>query len=236
MFIPIYDGVPLRRLKAPVAVRAIILLNFAILLVTMSGALGGIDHIGVAGGVIPAVVFGEAVRTPELSIVPPSLTFLTFMFLHAGFWHFAGNMVFLWVFGDNVEDAMGSGRFIAFYLCCGVLSALAHTWMNTDSQAPLVGASGAVAGVLAAYLLLYPRVKVFGLIFTWLPIVLPAWLFIGAWIAAQIGSAFFVSGGDVGWWAHVGGVLSGVLLAPLFKQADVPLFGAGPPQRFLPSP
>jgi membrane associated rhomboid family serine protease len=130
---------------------------------------------------------------------------------------------------------MGTGRFVIFYLCCGVASGLAHTWVNASSQAPLVGASGAVAGVLVAYLMLYPRVRVFGLIFTWLPLVIPAWLFIGVWIVAQTVSAIFLGGGDIGWWAHIGGVVAGAALTPLFKQKDTPLFGAGPPQRFLAS-
>ena len=228
MIIPVYDGVPLRNVKHPYAVWSIIAINFVSLLATSTGVFGGLGQLDVAMGVIPAVVFGHAVRAPELSYLPVPLTYLTSLFLHAGFWHFAGNMIFLWVFGDNVEDAMGSRRFVLFYLACGTIAGLAHTMMTPLSQSPLIGASGAVSGVLAAYLLLYPRIKVYGLMFSWLPIVLPAWLFVGGWIVLQFASVFFGGDNQTGWWAHVGGVFAGAGLVGLLKRPDFPLFGPAP--------
>ena len=224
MFLPIYDGVPLRNVRKPLATWVLIAINLLALIATSSGVIGQLDKLDVALGVIPAVVFDYAVRSPDLSFIPVPFTFLTSMFIHAGFWHFAGNMLFLWVFGDNVEDAMGSRRFVVFYLTCGVLAAFVHAIMTRDSQAPLIGASGAVSGVLAAYLMLYPRVRVYGLIFSWLPIVLPAYVFVGSWIALQFASALLGGDSQTGWWAHVGGVIAGGALVAVFKRPDFLLF------------
>ena len=139
------------------------------------------------------------------------------MFLHAGWMHLAGNMLFLWIFGDNVEDEMGHGRFLMFYLACGLLSGAAHVISAPGSQVPTVGASGAIAGVMGGYLLLFPKAKVdilliFIVIFRILPI--PAWIMLGLWFAMQ-----FVGGigadpttGGVAYWAHAGGFIAGLLL------------------------
>ncbi len=108
-------------------------------------------------GMIPAVITGTVILPPELVMVPSALTLITSVFLHGGFWHLIGNMLFLWVFGDNVEDAMGHRRFIAFYLLCGVLASLFHLMSDPGSQIPTVGASGAISGVLGAYFVLHPK-------------------------------------------------------------------------------
>ncbi|MDB5649975.1 MAG: rhomboid family intrarane serine protease, partial [Hyphomicrobiales bacterium] len=176
-------------------------------------------------GFIPAVLFGSATLAPDLSLVPPGATLVTSLFLHAGFAHVTGNMLFLWVFGDNVEDAMGSLRFLVFYLLCGISASLTYALMAPTSQSPLIGASGAVSGVVVAYLLLYPRANVLGLIFAWLPLRIRAFWLIGGWVLFQLGSAIFSPDAGVGWWAHVGGMLAGVVLTPLLKRRDVPLFG-----------
>src|SRR4051794_732607 len=123
----------------------------------------GEDWIAAGFGLVPAVLFGTEALPGGLPFVPEPLTLLTSLFLHGSLFHLIGNMLFVWVFGDNVEDAMGHGRFLAFYLACGAAAGLAHAYANPESTRPLIGASGAVAGVVAAYLLLYPRVKLWGL-------------------------------------------------------------------------
>jgi membrane associated rhomboid family serine protease len=161
-------------------------------------------------------------------MLPPEVTLLTYMFLHGDWWHLAGNMLFLWVFGDNVEDAMGFFRFILFYLLCGVIAGLAHALANPDSEGPLIGASGAIGGVVAAYVMLYPRVRMWTLAFARIPLKIPAYLMIGAWFGFQIFSVLALDGGDTAWWAHIGGFVAGLGLVILFKRSDQQLFGGAP--------
>jgi membrane associated rhomboid family serine protease len=111
-------------------------------------------------GVIPAVLLGDAQLPPELAVVPPSVTVLTSMFMHGGWMHLIGNMLYLWIFGDNVEDSMGHGRYLVFYVLCGVAAALAQALPEPNSEIPMVGASGAISGVLGAYVLLHPHARV----------------------------------------------------------------------------
>ena len=179
----------------------------------------------VSYGMIPSVLFGTASLSPELQGIPPALTLVTSLFLHAGFLHLAGNMAFLWVFGDNVEDAMGSLRFVLFYLACGACAAGAHAFMLPQSQQPLIGASGAVAGVVAAYVMLHPRVYLWGLFLNRIPLRLRASWAIGFWIMFQIVMALFSASGAVAWWAHVGGLIAGAALTPLVIARGVRLFG-----------
>ena len=225
MFIPIHDGVALRFIRVAVTTKAIIGVNVAIYLAILTHVIADPDRLDLALGFIPSVFFGTAHLTPELYVVPTAVTIVTSLFLHAGFAHIAGNMLFLWVFGDNVEDAMGSLRFLAFYLLCGVCAAVAYAFSSPESVSPLIGASGAVSGVVVAYLILYPRVNVLGLIFSWLPLRLRASWLIGAWIAFQLGSALFSADAGVGWWAHLGGMAAGLVLTPLLKRREVPLYG-----------
>ncbi|MDH7798067.1 MULTISPECIES: rhomboid family intramembrane serine protease [unclassified Beijerinckia] len=225
MFIPLYDGVALRYLKRPIATYSLLALNVFVYLTIATGLLGSPQTIGLKLGMIPAVIFGSAVVDPAIAHVPAWATLLTSMFVHGGFLHLTGNMLFLWVFGDNVEDAMGSLRFTAFYLLSGVAGALLYAALEQQSQAPLIGASAAVSGVVAAYVLLYPRVHVFVLAFAWLPLSITALYIILAWIVVQFGSALFSSDTETGWWAHVGGLIAGAALTPLLRRPEVPLFG-----------
>jgi membrane associated rhomboid family serine protease len=145
--------------------------------------------------------------------------------------HILGNMLFLWIFGDNVEDAMGSLRFLAFYLICGVAAALVQAAAAPDSRLPMIGASGAIAGVLGAFLLLYPRsnVRVLVVLLVFIRLVnVPAFIVLGLWFAAQVIGAETAPAatGGVAFWAHIGGFLCGVALLPLFKRPGTPLFGA----------
>ena len=174
-------------------------------------------------GYIPAVVNDYAELAPELVTVPEEATFITYAFLHVGWMHLGTNMLFLWVFGDNVEDATGHIRFLLLYLGSAAAGAFAHGLLIPESQQPLVGASGAVAGVSAAYLLLHPRVRVWVLVLYRIPLPLPAWIPLGLWIAMQFVMVVADPGGQVSWAAHVGGAIAGALLIVFLKRRDVPL-------------
>jgi len=224
VFLPLYDGVPLAYLKAPLVTRALIGACAAAWLLTGLGLLPVSENRIVAGlGVIPAVLFGTAALPQGLPLVPEPITLVTSLFLHGSFLHLAGNMLFLWVFGDNVEDGMGHARFLIFFLLCGIAACLAHCLMNPLSTAPLIGASGAIAGVVAAYFILYPRVKVWALYFGRLPLQVPAMYAIGFWILLQVGSAFLNGDQDVGWFAHLGGLAAGAALTPMLRRRYDPV-------------
>jgi membrane associated rhomboid family serine protease len=159
-----------------------------------------------------------------------AITILTAMFVHGGFLHVGGNMLYLWIFGNNVEDAMGHVKYIVFYLISGVAATLSMAWMDPASNVPMVGASGAISGVLAAYVLLYPRARVtvivpLGIIFY--PMKISAIWVVGFWFVLQLVSAALSNPDQPGvaWWAHVGGFLVGAVLTPLFKSSEIPLFG-----------
>jgi membrane associated rhomboid family serine protease len=224
MFLPLYDGVPLRYLRAPVATRALLgacTMGYAL---TFFGILPIGEQWIIAGfGMVPAVLFGTEALPDGLPYVPEPLTLVTSLFLHGSLLHLLGNMLFLWVFGDNVEDAMGHGRFLLFYLACGVAAGLTHAFMFPESQSPLIGASGAVAGVVAAYLILYPRVKVWGLFFGRIPLRVPALWAIGLWILSQVAAAFLSEDEGIGWFAHLGGLAAGAALTPLMRRRYDPV-------------
>ncbi|WP_413204466.1 rhomboid family intramembrane serine protease [Rhodospirillum sp. A1_3_36] len=157
--------------------------------------------------------------------LPSAATLFTSMFLHGGLLHLLGNMLVLWVFGNNVEDAMGHGRFLVFYLLCGAAASLFHGVSDTHSAIPMVGASGAISGVMGAYILLYPRARI--LCWAWILVLrLPAVVFLGLWFAMQVLSALGGGEGGVAWWAHVGGFLVGMALLLPFKRRTVALFRA----------
>jgi membrane associated rhomboid family serine protease len=224
MFIPLYDGVRIRRIRAPVVTYAILASCIGLWLASTAGLLPAVEPLLAAGfGVIPQVVTGAAYLPPSIVQAPSWATPVTSLFLHGGAMHLIGNMLFLWVFADNVEDSMGHVRFILFYLLCGVAAGLLHTWVNIDSTRPLIGASGAISGVIAAYLLLHPRVRIWGLVLKYIPLQAPAWLAIGAWILFQLGQGFFGDQNTVAWFAHIGGVAAGLALTPLLLAPGVGL-------------
>jgi membrane associated rhomboid family serine protease len=162
---------------------------------------------------------------PQLAGAPgPWLTVLTSMFVHAGLFHVGGNMLYLWIFGNNVEDSMGHGRFTVFYLLCGAVAAAAQYLQNPSSAVPMVGASGAVSGTLGAYLVLYPHARVWTLVvfgFFWRIVPIPALIVLGFWIVVQAANTvltFGREGGGVAFLAHVGGFVAGLVLIGLFRQ------------------
>ncbi len=179
-------------------------------------------------GLIPSVLFGHRELAPALALVPPVMTLVTSMFLHGGWMHLIGNMLYLWIFGNNVEDAMGHGRFTLFYLLCGLAAAMAQALSHPDSDLPMIGASGAISGVLGAYVLLYPHARVLVMIpigFLLQTVSLRAVWVLGFWFLMQVLSSALEKGqgGGVAFGAHIGGFVAGLLLVPLFKQRHVRL-------------
>lgn len=183
----------------------------------LSLGVQGFNHMMFALGVIPAVLLGHAALPPEIALVPPAATMFTSMFLHGSWLHLAGNMLFLWVFGDNVEDRLGKLRFLLFYLACGVAAVLAQALPAPDARVPMVGASGAVSGVLGAYLLWFPRARVLVLV-PFSLIRLPAVWVLGLWFLVQLVASLSAPPGEggVAFRAHLGGFVAGLALAPLF--------------------
>ena len=185
-------------------------------------------------GLIPGELLQTVSAGTRFQVGPNSLcvlgdtsawyTTITSMFLHGGWLHLVGNMWFMWIFGNNVEDSMGHGRFALFYVLCGLAAAAAQVASNPESAVPMVGASGAIGGVMGAYILLYPRVKVHMLVFFGFfitTIAVPAVLMLGYWLAVQVLSGFAslgAQGGGVAFWAHVGGFGAGAALIFLFRD------------------
>ena len=150
-------------------------------------------------------------------------TLFTSMFLHGNFFHLFGNMIYLYIFGDNVEDALGSGRYLIFYLLCGIIASITHILSLTNPDEyfiPTIGASGAISGVLGAYFLLYPRARIITLVFYgWAFLTaIPAIFFLGFWFLLQWLYAVYDVGGGVAYWAHIGGFIAGLALAPVFRK------------------
>jgi membrane associated rhomboid family serine protease len=173
-------------------------------------------------GVVPGALLDYLARPPELHAVPDWATVFTSMFLHGGWMHLIGNMLYLWIFGDNVEDAMGGVRFLAFYLICGIAAVAAQALPAPTSAVPMIGASGAISGVLGAYLLLHPRAHVLVLIplglFSQI-IRLPAMLVLGLWFGLQLLSEIIAGeGSGVAFRAHIGGFVAGMALVHLFRR------------------
>jgi membrane associated rhomboid family serine protease len=182
-------------------------------------------------GAIPAVLLTEARLPADLQWIPRFASPLTSMFLHGGWMHLLGNMLFLWIYGDNVEDAMGHGRYLAFYLLCGIAAIFVQALSNPQSPYPIIGASGAISGVLGAYLLLFPRARVLTLVllpFFFTTLRMPAMLLLLLWFAVQLISDLAVpdGGASVAFRAHIGGFLTGMLLVPFLKRRGVALFAA----------
>ncbi|HHZ88473.1 MAG TPA: rhomboid family intramembrane serine protease [Chromatiaceae bacterium] len=180
-------------------------------------------------GVIPAVLFDQAALNPDLAQIPAWATAFTSMFLHGGWMHLIGNMLYLWIFGNNIEDAMGHTRFILFYLLCGIAAVFAQALPDPGSTVPMVGASGAISGVLGAYLLLYPRAKVLVLIplgVIFFNTRIAAGLVLGFWFVMQLINSAMAGDqqGGVAFGAHIGGFIAGMLLIKFFKHPSIPFF------------
>jgi membrane associated rhomboid family serine protease len=214
MLIPIRDDNPLRLIRFQMVTATLIAINTLIFLFT--GAVAGEQALmgtALGFGVIPIELL-QATATHSFQPVPESLTLITYQFLHGSWLHLISNMLILWILGDNIEDAFGHIGFLVFYLICGVAAAAAHILMSPGSNVPLVGASGAIAGVMGAYLLMYPKARITALLGMIIPFRVPAFIFLGGWIIMQFISlrAPVGEGQAVAWWAHIGGFAAGLLL------------------------
>ncbi len=221
--IPLKDTIPSR--TYPVVTVTLIVLNVLIFLFELS--LG--EHLSEffdLFGVVPATYFElKEAGAPFFLVYYP---FLTSMFLHGGWMHLIGNMLYLWVFGDNVEDRLGHFKFLIFYLVCGFAAAYAHVYTNPHSEIPTVGASGAISGVLGAYFILFPHSRIITLIpifFFFDLIEVSAFFFLAFWFVLQffngiasLGAATYTTTGGVAWWAHIGGFIAGALIALFFVR------------------
>jgi len=227
--IPIRDDQP--RFSTPYVTYFIIALNAVVFLFELSvGAQGhrALDSLVYEFGVVPRHFQLALAGSPRYDLAGQSLTILTSMFLHGGWLHIIGNMWFLWIFGDNIEDRIGHFFYLVFYLVSGFAASVTHILLNGNSNVPTVGASGAIAGVMGAYMVLYPKARVLTLVplivfftFWWLP----AWIFLGYWFLLQFlsGTATSIAetssqAGGVAFWAHVGGFLAGVVLIKILPE------------------
>ncbi len=209
----------------PLVTISIIIINVLVFLFELS--LGRkLDSFLFQYGVIPLKVIYSS-DIPASTFVNTYFPFLSYMFLHGGFIHLIGNMWYLWIFGDNIEDTLGRFKFIVFYLLCGIGSAIVHVYFNSRSGIPCIGASGAIAGVLGAYMVTFPRARVLVIIplfIMWEMIELPAVVVLGFWFLIQFftGTASISSikgGGGIAWWAHVGGFVLGIILIKIFPKS-----------------
>lgn len=214
--IPLRDVNPVSR--TPVITYSIMALCGLVFAIQFGSGEGGFQSVFYSFGLIPAVLTNQAVLPAELSVLPAYLTVVTSMFLHGGFLHLAGNMLYLWVFSDNVEDRLGRGSFILFYLLCGIGAAAAQILPDPASRIPMVGASGAISGVLGAYLILFPHTRVV----VALPLGPPlrmlrmrAITVLALWFLLQLASSLLATSGQggVAFRAHLGGFVTGMLLA-----------------------
>jgi membrane associated rhomboid family serine protease len=218
--IPLHDNIPTRRF--PVMTVALIVANAAVFIVELTLPRYGLtsSSLFLRAGAIPYEV-AHNIDLPPHDLVPIWGTVFTAMFLHGGWLHIIFNMLFLWIFGNNVEDSMGGARFLVFYLLCGVIATVTQVLVNPASQVPTIGASGAIAGVLGAYILLYPRARVLTvvpLVFFFPVFYLPAWVMLGAWFLLQFAQSGLSVGATTGvaYFAHIGGFIAGVLLVRIF--------------------
>ncbi len=222
--IPIRDTIPRRHF--PFAVFTLIAINVYVFIRELALPQGSTEEFIYLFGLVPAR-FTHAAWAARVGFPPHDYwPFLTTMFLHGGWLHIIGNMWVLWIFGDNVEDRMGPFRFLAFYLICGLAAGVTHVLTNPASTVPAVGASGAIAGVMAAYLVLYPHARIlamFPILFYPVFFYVPSFIYLGFWILMQFFSGTLaiatqreVSG--IAWWAHVGGFAAGILTFSLFLR------------------
>ncbi|MBM4128619.1 MAG: rhomboid family intramembrane serine protease [Nitrospira sp.] len=215
--IPYKDDNPIRTF--PIITISLIIVNTIVFLYQVFSP-AGLEKVTYAYGAIPH----NLITFEKVQPIHPVLTVFTSMFMHGGLFHLAGNMLYLWIFGNNIEDQLGRLRFIVFYIFCGILAASSQVIASPDSIIPMVGASGAISGILGAYLLLFPRAQVHTLVFLGFFVTVvrvPALVVIGFWAVVQfinglIGMGFVKEGGGVAWFAHIGGFLAGLLTIKLW--------------------
>jgi len=230
VFIPLHDDNPLENLTRPWVNYGLIALTVLTFLASGGANTDAVREAALSFGLVPSVVNNIAELPAEYVRIPETATYFTYAFVHANFLHLAGNMLFLLVFGDNIEDAVGHLRYLAFYLLAAAGGGLAHSLLNAGSTLPLIGASGAVAGIVGAYLLLHPRVKLWVLLLGKIPFRLSAVYVLVAWAAFQVANLFLTAPGDenIAWLAHIGGFIAGCLLILVMRRPGVVLFDRKP--------
>ena len=219
MFIPLHDDQPLKVIRFQWMTGALILLNTLLFLFTHLTAGGAAEQATLYFyGVVPIELVSNL--PTAIDPLPEPLTLITYQFLHAGWLHLVANMLFLWVFADNIEDAFGRISFLLFYVACGIGAALFYALLTPASDSPLIGASGAVGGILAAYMLLYPRARIWILLFMRLPLRIPALYVLASWFALQIIMLLLATeeAAMVAWSAHVGGFATGFVLTIVLRS------------------
>lgn len=224
MPIPIADENPTHFSHKSIITFIIIGLNVAVFIVLQQGLFDNVTDLSVLGfGLIPSVFWGDKFLDPNIMAFSAEYTLISYMFLHGGWMHLISNMLILWVFGDNIEQDLGRFAYLMFYLLGGIAAGLLHLLLSVGSDAPLIGASGAVSAIGAAYLLIHPKAKIWLLLFWVFPVKIPAWVAICAWFAYQIYASTLgvqTGGGEleVAWWAHIGGFVFGIGYILLFKR------------------
>jgi membrane associated rhomboid family serine protease len=220
MVLPLWDHSPFKWPTPPYVMWSIVIINFVIFFVQVAGGSDQADQFDHFAGLIPAAFSGTSI--PDT--LPAPVTLITSMFLHANLMHVFGNMIFLFVFGDDIEEVLGHFRFLVFYLACGIGAALTFVLANLSSTTELIGASGAVAGVISAYLLFRPCAKVFVLLGL-IPLYIRAFWVIGGWAIFQVIELLNRAQDDnVAYWAHIGGLITGAILFIVMRPAGVRLF------------
>lgn len=221
MFIPLHDSTPLKVIRFQAVTITIIAIEVAVYL--MTGAFvteASLATTATLWGVVPGEITGSLPPALGYDPVPEPFTLISYQFLHAGWWHLISNMLFLWVFADNIEDAYGHVSFALLYLFCGVMAALTHVLVMPYSGAPLVGASGAVSGVLGAYLILFPKARVWVLLAARIPLRIGAVWVLGGWFLLQIFSWWMTRDSETGiaWGAHIGGFIAGAAITYAIRR------------------
>ncbi len=224
MVMPIYDDNPFTDPVKPYVNWSLIALNIAVFIYETGASEAGLERLIEIYSLIPAVLFGD-IQAP--SLLPSFVTVVTYQFFHADIMHLLGNMVFLWVFGDDIERALGRMRYLAFYLLCGAVGGLVFAFSAPHSKIELIGASGAISGVVVAYAMLRPCARVTVLVWI-IPLRIAAYWVIGLFIATQLWNLGASSKSEVAYWCHFGGMLAGAILFPFMKPAGVRLFECHP--------
>jgi membrane associated rhomboid family serine protease len=219
MVLPLYDDNPFKLPVRPVVTWLLVLANLLVFLIELGSGEATAQAMAEAFGVTPAVLIPRVLTGSSA----PAGTLISYMFLHANMGHLFGNMIFLWVFGDDIEEALGRGRFLVFYLLCGVMGGLVFVVSDPGFQGPLIGASGAISGVVIAYVMFRPCAHVTVLV-SIIPMRIRAYWVIGAFVLIQIYYLESAGKSDVAYWCHLGGMLAGAVLFPLLRLPGVQLF------------
>jgi membrane associated rhomboid family serine protease len=219
MVFPLYDDSPFKLPVKPIVTWGLLLVNFVVFAIELSGGDAGMEAIVTNLGLTPTALLG---RIPAEGLAPP-VTLFTYMFVHAGWMHIIGNMIFLEVFGDDIEEALGRARFLLFYILCGLVGGLVFVASDSNFPGPLVGASGAISGVIIAYVMFRPCAKV-TVLFGIIPLRIRAFWVIGLFVLTQLWNLEATGKSDVAYWCHLGGMLAGAVLFPLMRRPGVQLF------------